>query len=115
VLVIGDCSFLHMFAIEPEEGFMGESKRLPASCREEGIARAAEMADRFHRMLMRTLRALRDLRRFSPSVSIWNAGQVNIGEKQMNLSRSEMQAFPFTPQVLKLTETPRTLYECAKR
>ena len=52
----------------------------------EDTARAAEMADRFHRMAMRTLRALRDVRRYSPAVNIRNAGQVNIGEKQVNVS-----------------------------
>lgn len=61
-------------------------KRRPAlSWEEENTARAAEMADRFHRMAMRSLRALRDLRRYAPTVSIQSAGQVNIGEKQVNL------------------------------
>lgn len=54
----------------------------------EATVQAAEMADRFHRMFMRTLRALRDLRRYSPAINIQNAGQVNIGENQMNLSRT---------------------------
>jgi hypothetical protein len=52
----------------------------------ESIADAEEMADRFHPMAMRTLRALRDLRRLSPSVSVQGVGQVNIGDKQVNLS-----------------------------
>lgn len=56
------------------------------SCEEEGTARAAEMTDKFHKMAMRNLRALRDLRRYAPAVSIQNAGQVNIGEKQVNLT-----------------------------
>ena len=42
------------------------------------------MADRFQRMYMRTLRALRDLRRYSSKIMINNPAQVNIGEKQFN-------------------------------
>ena len=32
------------------------------------------------------LRALRDLRRYAPTVMIQNAGQVNIGSQQVNLA-----------------------------
>jgi hypothetical protein len=49
----------------------------PELSQAEAIQHAAEMADRFHRMYMRTLRQLRDLRRFSP-VTINNVNQVNI-------------------------------------
>jgi hypothetical protein len=45
------------------------------------------MADRFNRIFMRTLRQLRDLRRYSP-VTINNANQINIaadGGQQVNL------------------------------
>ena len=48
------------------------------------VERALKMADRFQRMYMRTLRALRDLRRYSPKIMIHNQGQVNIGEQQVN-------------------------------
>lgn len=47
------------------------------------------MADSFHKTAIRTLRTLRDLRRYAPSVSIQRAGQVNIGERQVNLSGSK--------------------------
>lgn len=63
-------------------------RRLPFDWEEDGTTQAAEMADRFHRMAMRTLRSLRDLRRYAPAVSIQSAGQVNIGEKQVNLGRA---------------------------
>ena len=46
--------------------------------------RALHTADRFQRML-RSLRALRDLRRYSPQITIHNRGQVNIGEQQVNV------------------------------
>ena len=48
--------------------------------------RALHTADRFQRMFLRSLRALRDLRRYSPQVTIDNrGGQVNIGEQQVNV------------------------------
>jgi len=49
---------------------------------------AAEMVDRFNRIFLRTLRALRDLRRYSSPVHIENAAQVNIGEQQVNVAGS---------------------------
>src|SRR5262245_58367283 len=36
------------------------------------------MVDRFNRFFLRTLRQLRDLRRYTPQVTIQNAGQVNV-------------------------------------
>ena len=42
------------------------------------------MVDRFNRKFLRQLRALRDMRRFSVVVN--GAGQVNIGEKQVNVA-----------------------------
>lgn len=47
---------------------------------------AAVMMDRFNRVFLRTLRALRDLRRYSPNVTITNPGQVNIGQQQVNVA-----------------------------
>ncbi len=44
------------------------------------------MADRFNRLFLRTLRALRDLRRYAPSVTVQHAGQVNIGGQQVNVA-----------------------------
>jgi hypothetical protein len=40
------------------------------------------MVDRFNRIFLRTLRALRDLRKHAPTVVVQNAGQVNVGEQQ---------------------------------
>ena len=51
----------------------------------EAIQEAAGMADRWHRLFMRSLRQLRDLRRFS--VVIQNAGQVNLAHQQVNVSK----------------------------
>lgn len=51
----------------------------------EAVDQAAAMVDRFNRIFLRTLRGLRDLRRYSPAVIVQNAEQVNIGEQQVNV------------------------------
>lgn len=53
----------------------------------EAIDQAAEMVDRFNKIVLRTLRALRDLRRITPAVLVQNAGQVNVGGQQVNVHR----------------------------
>ena len=55
------------------------------------LQEAVQMADRFNRIFMRTLRQLRDLRRYSP-VTINNPNQVNIaadGGQQINVTKAE--------------------------
>jgi hypothetical protein len=52
----------------------------------EAIEQAAGMVDRFNRIYLRTLRALRDLRRYPPTVVVQNAVQVNVGGQQVNLA-----------------------------
>jgi len=64
---------------------------IPARVSEaEAMAESVQMVDRWNRMYLRTLRQLRDLRRYVPAVTINNAGggQVNIaaeGGQQVNL------------------------------
>jgi hypothetical protein len=58
----------------------------------EAMEQAATMADRFNRMFLRTLRALRDLRRYSSQVVVQNAEQVNIGQQQVNVNGSRNNA-----------------------
>ena len=53
---------------------------------------SAAMADRFQRMFLRGLRALRDLRRYAPAVVVQNAGQVNVGGQQVNLTHAQVDA-----------------------
>jgi len=67
--------------VDTEQG-RWEAPRVSES---QAVADAAGMVDRWNRMFMRSLRQLRDLRRYN--VVIQNAGQVNIGEKQVNVSR----------------------------
>lgn len=57
---------------------------------QQDIEHAVQMADRFNRIFMRTLRQLRDLRRYAP-VTINNANQVNIaadGGQQVNVAKT---------------------------
>jgi hypothetical protein len=42
------------------------------------------MVERWHSIFLRTLKAFRDLRRFVPTVIVRNAGQVNVGQQQVN-------------------------------
>jgi hypothetical protein len=57
----------------------------------QALEHAVQMADRFNRIFMRTLRQLRDLRRYSP-VTINNPNQVNIasdGGQQVNVAKTD--------------------------
>lgn len=51
----------------------------------EAIDTATAMADRWNRVLVRTLRQLRDLRRYTPVV-VQNVGQMNVGGQQVNVA-----------------------------
>jgi hypothetical protein len=60
----------------------------PYVSEQRALEQAVQMADRFNRIFMRTLRQLRDLRRYSP-VIINNPNQVNVaadGGQQVNVS-----------------------------
>ena len=52
----------------------------------QAVEQAAAMVDRFNKIFLRTLRAFRDLRRYSPAVVVQNAGQVNVGGQQVNIA-----------------------------
>jgi hypothetical protein len=60
------------------------TKEAPRLSEAQAVEQAAAMVDRFNRLFMRTLRQLRDLRRYTPAVTIQNADQVNIGGQQIN-------------------------------
>lgn len=61
----------------------------PRVSQAEALQQAAEMADRWNRITIRTLRALRDLRRYTVVVN--GAQQVNIGGQQVIAGRVEEQ------------------------
>ena len=44
---------------------------------------------RMSRLFLRTLRQLRDLRRYTPAVLVGNVGQLNIAQQQMNVAHTE--------------------------
>jgi hypothetical protein len=46
----------------------------------------AEMVERFHKMFVRTLRSLSNLRKVPLAVVVQNVGQVNVAGQQVNLS-----------------------------
>ena len=62
-----------------------ESWEPPRIYQAQAVDQAAAMVDRFNRIFLRTLRALRDLRKHSPALIVQNAGQVNVGDKQVNV------------------------------
>jgi hypothetical protein len=65
---------------------------IPYVKEQSSIEHAAQMADRWNRIYMRTLRNLRDLRRYSVPVTINNPQQVNIaadGGRQVNVTPSD--------------------------
>ncbi len=74
------------------EGSWMDGYWLPPTVSEQAATEhAVQVADRFNRIFMRTLRQLRDLRRYSP-VTINNPNQVNIandGGQQVNVSSSK--------------------------
>ena len=61
-----------------------EPPRLDAA---ETIEHVAMMVERFHRLYVRTLRSLRDLRRYSGPLYIQKAGQVNVANQQVNVEK----------------------------
>jgi hypothetical protein len=61
---------------------------------QNAIEHAMQMMDRYNRLFLRTLRQLRDLRRYSTPITINNPQQVNIaadGGKQVNVADAERQ------------------------
>jgi hypothetical protein len=54
----------------------------------EAMEQAARMVERFQGMFLRTLKALRELRRM-PGVVVQNAGQVNVGAQQLNVNAAQ--------------------------
>jgi hypothetical protein len=68
-----------------EEGRWEPVKLSDAEAREQAVA----MGERFHGMFLRTLKALRDLRRQTPGVVVQKAGQVNVGRQQVNVNSPE--------------------------
>jgi hypothetical protein len=77
------------FSRDPiDDGYTKGHWNMPYVSEQVAIEHAAQMADRWHRIYMRTLRNLRDFRRYS--VTINNPQQVNIagdGGKHVNVAQ----------------------------
>ena len=69
-------------ACNPVNAPLPPRPRLTAS---EVIEQSAAMAHRFNRLMLRTLRALRDLRRYPLPVLVRSAGQVNVAQQQLRV------------------------------
>jgi hypothetical protein len=67
----------------PQAGGRREPPRVTAF---QAVEQAGAMVERFNRIFLRTLGALRDLRRCPPPVVVQNAGQVNVGQQQVNVA-----------------------------
>ncbi|MBA3767320.1 MAG: hypothetical protein H0W99_10095 [Acidobacteria bacterium] len=77
-------------ANKKESGWLHGYWDIPYVHEQAAVEHAAQMADRWNRIYMRTLRNLRDLRRYSVPVTINNPQQVNIaadGGQQVNVSK----------------------------
>ena len=90
----GYLHWLHTLTVRTTLGSLG-GERLeqveakwhgPRQADADAIDQAAEMMERYNRIFLRTLRALRDLRRYSGPVIVQNVGQVNVGGQQINVS-----------------------------
>ena len=66
--------------IKENNGFL-----LPRVTDAQALDQAAQMVDRFNRVYMRSLRALRDLRRHAPTLIMHHVEQVNVAENQVNV------------------------------
>ena len=61
--------------------------RAPFQSTADAIDQANRLADGYNRQFMRTLRQMRDLRRYAPPVIVNNGGQVNVAGQQVNVNK----------------------------
>jgi hypothetical protein len=63
----------------------------------DALDQAAGMVDRFNRIFLRTLRALRDLRRQNSAVIHQSGGQLNVAQQQVNVAEQAPNSAAGTP------------------
>jgi hypothetical protein len=61
----------------------------PYQSEADAVDQAHRLADSYNRQFLRTLRQLRDLRRYTPPVIVNNGGQVNVANQQMNVTTTD--------------------------
>jgi hypothetical protein len=69
--------------------FESSGWKSPYQSEVDAIDQAHRLADGYNRQFLRTLRQLRDLRRYTPSVIVNNGGQVNVANQQVNVTRKD--------------------------
>jgi hypothetical protein len=52
----------------------------------EAIEQAVSMAERAHKRFLQTVKLLHDLQRTSATIYVGSAGQVNVGQQQLNVA-----------------------------
>jgi hypothetical protein len=65
----------------------GTGWRAPMQCTADAIDQANRIADGYNRQFMRTLRQMRDLRRYAAPVIVNQGGQVNVAGQQVNVNK----------------------------
>ena len=73
-------------AIRQEKHAVDRQYEAPRVTTLDAQEQAAAMVDRFNRLFLRTLRSLRDLRRYGQQITINSPTQVNIGGQQVNVA-----------------------------
>jgi hypothetical protein len=89
--------WLGVLSMRASTGYLGQQRSKengaqaqPRISEAEAAEQAAGMVDRFNRIYLRTLRALRDLRRCPAPVLVQNAGQVNVAQQQVNVGGEQI-------------------------
>lgn len=82
-------SFCEREEHQRDHPYYGGRKWKPPRVEEaEAVEQAHRFADSYNRQFLRTLRQLRDLRRYAPPTIINNGGQVNVAQNQVNAQRA---------------------------
>jgi hypothetical protein len=86
--MLGWLTKLSQWSNQPAKKEGGEDAgwKPPRVSEAEAVEQAAGMVERFQRIFTRALRSLTELRRRPLAVVVQGAGQVNIGERQVNVS-----------------------------
>ncbi|MBA3727409.1 MAG: hypothetical protein H0W86_13505 [Armatimonadetes bacterium] len=62
---------------------------LPRVDEAEALEQSATMVERFQRMYLQLVKTLKELRRATPPIVVQQAGQVNVGQQQVNVGKVE--------------------------
>jgi hypothetical protein len=60
----------------------------------DAVDRARQNAERAHARFLRTVKMLHELQRSTPSLYVANAGQINVGNQQVNVARAAADGTP---------------------